>query len=164
MYGRETTLRDAIPLVTVTAAALATVVALAGAPEASADAPRCPFTTAAIGEARKVYSIPHGCIWLAVESRGRSANPPLVVSRVHGKTRRFRLPRTPFGAATGYCWVNAFVVQWPYVVVSVAPEVPDPSGGSECRGGFDGDPMTWIAQFNRLGTSRTVFTSRPVAP
>jgi hypothetical protein len=111
----------------------------------------------AVGAAGTVHPIPHGCVWLAAESRARSTKPPLVASRIHGKVRRFRLPATPFGVATGYCWVNAFVVEWPYVVVSVAPRV-----GTECRGGFDGEPMTWIAKFNRFGTSHTIFTSRPI--
>ena len=157
-------MRNVGALAAVTATAVAAVVPLSGAREASAHVPKCPSSTAAVGDARKVYSIPHGCVWLAVESRRESTRPPLVVSRVHGRTREFRLPRTPFGVAKGYCWVHVFVVNWPYVVVSVAPSKPNVSGGSDCFGGYDGDPMTWIAKFNRFGTSRSILTSPPVTP
>jgi hypothetical protein len=93
-----------------------------------------------VGDTRRVYAIPHGCIRLAVPRDDTKL--PTVVVRQHDRrgrmlTRRVRLPDTNLDRANGSVGIcghdstYVFVVAYPFVTV-VAQELYDLGGRREC--------------------------------
>ena len=140
---------------------LGVVITAAGGFVARAEAhrPGCAAVTNPypVGDARKVYGIPHGCAWVS-SPRTRQAQP-VVKTRIHGVTRSFALSRMPLGDAAGVCWVSAFVVQWPLFVVSTDGVWVRRGGRDECVSSYDAAP-TWIYRFT-AGQPRRLVTSPP---
>lgn len=137
------------------------VVAFSGATfVATADAHRPGCSTGStypVGDARRVYAIPHGCTWI-FQPRARQTEQ-VVKTRIHGVTRSFRLSHTPLGDATGVCWVGSFIVRWPVFVVSTDGVWVQRGGRNECVSSFDAAP-TWVYRFT-AGQPRRLFTSPP---
>lgn len=86
---------------------------------------------APVGDARRVYAIPHGCVWIFRPATRRTT--PVVLVRIRGRTRAHAFPRAPLGKARGVCRVSGFVVDWPVVTVTAASLWYDVSGRPRCR-------------------------------
>ncbi len=134
----------------------AVVTALASAPDGLGHRPKCPTRTPyPVGDARRVYAIPHGCTWVA-QPRARQV-APVVKTRIHGVTRSYRLTHAPLGDAAGMCGVAGFIVQWPLFVVATDSVWIRRQDRNECVSSFDAAP-TWIYRFTAT-QPRRVFTS-----
>jgi hypothetical protein len=139
-------------------ALVATLVALSLAPAAASHAPGCSFPRKQppVGDTRRVYAIPHGCVRLIVP-RDETKLPTVVVRQHDGRgrtfTRRVRLPGTNLDRANGSVGICGhdstylFVVAYPFVTV-VAQELYDLGGRRECATDV-GRALLWTGQLSR---------------
>ena len=157
-------------------AAVATAaVALSGTSEAVGHPPRgCvgPKPNPRVGDTRRVYGIPHGCVRLVVP-RDETVLPTVVVRQHDARGRTFtlraRLPDTNLDKATGgvgLCGHDStylFLVSYPFVTV-VAQEVYDLGNGRrECATEVD-RALLWTGQLSALPSLRlTWYTHRGTA-
>jgi hypothetical protein len=129
--------------VVVLSLAAGTVLSLSISPSATGHPRGCVFPQKQppVGDTRRVYAIPHGCVRLAVPRD--DTRLPTVVARQHDRRgrafiRRVRLPATNLDRANGSVGIcghdstYVFVVAYPFVTV-VAQELYDLGGGRrEC--------------------------------
>jgi hypothetical protein len=156
--------------VAIVAATAGTLGVLWLTPSATSHAPGCTFPTSQppVGDTRRVYRIPHGCIRLLVP-RDDTKLPTLAL-RQHDRrgrafTRRVRLPDTNLDRANGSVGIcghdstYVFVVTYPFVTV-VAQELYDLGGRRECATDVD-RALLWTGQLSPAPSLRvTWYTHR----
>jgi hypothetical protein len=121
--------------------ALVAVVILAGASTASPASARpqggpirigCRVVfNKAVGDPRRIFAVPNGCVWLYRPSTRRAV--PVVIVRLSRRTAGFALPNWPLGAANGICNVTSFLVDWPLVTVVADSLWYQVNGKPQCR-------------------------------
>lgn len=126
--------------------------------EAGAHRAGCRVSKQATADGRRVYPFgAHGCIWLKFN---RDTTTLTVVTRVHGRTRSFKLPRSALDAsAVGVCFgamVWNYANSWGTVVAQQL--FPDPNGG--CDSGRDHSAI-WVFHGNpKTGLIGQIWTNR----
>lgn len=151
----------ALVVLTVAAATLASV----APPSAEAHRQNCYYgVTFEVGDPKRVFPMPHGCVWLYRSSTMKGAQePPEIRTRVHGVNRSHQLPRTNFSEGTaGLC--GEPVVWWfrhPFANV-VAREDFGASGGWPFGSGCASftQALLWTARLDGSGRVADVWTHR----
>lgn len=150
-------------------AALGCLLTLSLPPSAAGHPSGCAFPRPQppVGDKRRVYAIPHGCMRLAVPENGRDL--PTVVVRQHDRrgrvvTRRFPLPDENLDRANGSAGLCPdggflFYARYPFVTV-VSGELYDFVDHGECTSLREA--LLWTGQLSRLPSlTMTWWTHRP---
>lgn len=111
-----------------------------------------------VGDPRRVYDIPGGCIWLMSPSAIRASFGPVVKLKIDGKARTEPLGRDPFGDANGYCGVSSFYVSGRYVTVTASRAWLGQSTGCVP---VSGGEMVWFERIGFDGWLHQIATSAP---
>ena len=129
---------------------------------ASTHAPRCPTSSRyPVGDPRRVYAVPDGCVWLVSPSSIRASFGPVVRLRVKGKTRTEPLSRDPFGDAYGYCSVSSFYVSGRYLTITASKAWLGQNAGCVR---IIGGQMIWFESLRTDGYLHQIATSVPWRP
>jgi hypothetical protein len=138
---------------------VAAVVGSAASAAASTQAPGCPASSRhPVGDPRRVYAVPDGCIWLVSPSSTRASFGPVVRLRINAKTRTEPLSRDPFGDAYGYCGVSSFYVSGRFLTITASKAWLGQNTGCIA---IHGGQMIWFESLRTDGYLRQIATSVP---
>lgn len=96
-----------------------------------------------VGDPRRVYAVPGGCVWILRPGSTRAGMGPIVEVRAGGTTRRVGLSNQPFGDAYGFCGVSFFFVSGPYITITATRAWLGQSAGCVA---IRGSAMIWVEQ------------------